>query len=730
MKSLLPTQVHTLHRLVQINLRQFVLVTLVLGLVFSALLAIPFVFYYRAESDHTRSLLQAEQDHVVKLAAVAIHQEIDSVLSDLRYFSQHNEIKHYMATASTDSRMGLAGEYLGLVRQKSIYDQVRFIGLNGREEVRVDFNNGKPEIVADAALQNKRGRYYFEETQWLAPGQIYVSPFDLNIERNAIERPFKPVIRFAMPVADANGQIRGMVVLNYLGQRLIDKLRGLEEHGGKIRLINSDGYWLIGPKAEDEWGFMFPERSQQLLSRLAPALWQQMETEKTGRYHTATASVRFERVYPLTHIDEPPDSLGSAWPVAADSYYWQLVAELSPAAIDASNNALLNRLSTIYGTLVMFAFLVAGALAFVIHRNKALGESLEKVIDSLPVMVAFVDLEQRYRFNNKVYEKFFRLSPRQLYGMTMHDLLGDTAYQEIRPHVEEALAGKRVFFERQSRFSGLEMRDLVVTFLPDISPQGDVRGFFVVANDITQVKQAERQERRRLLELAHVSRLASMGEMATEIAHEINQPLAAIAMYSAAGLRTLQNQADPAQLNTWLENINAQAKRASDIVRRVRHFVQKSDHRQGPVNLNHLAGEAADLLRHEARTLNIEIVLQLAEDLPPVQGEVVLLEQVVFNLLRNAMDSLPPEADSRRITLVTSFDTERIYVDVRDTGVGVDAALGERVFDSFMTTKPDGAGMGLAISRSIIETHAGQLGYVLNPEGGSTFTFSLPRGTS
>ncbi len=381
----------------------------------------------------------------------------------------------------------------------------------------------------------------------------------------------------------------------------------------------------------------------------------------------------------------------------------------------------------------LFAFLAAGSLSFSINRNKTLAESLEKVIDSLPVLVAYVDTEQRYRFNNKTYQGFFGLSPKQIFGKTVREVLDDSAYQEVHPYIEQALAGKQATFEHQLNYQGTGMRDMVVTFLPDASPQGEVRGFFVVANDVSLVKQSERRERQRMLELAHVSRLASMGEMATEIAHEINQPLAAIAMYSAASLRTLQNPGkgensfDRHQIELWLESINNQAKRASEIVRRVRRFVQTEKHQYGPVNLNQVTTEVVALLRHETQSQAVEVVLQLAADLPPVQGELILLEQVIFNLLRNALEALLPLPSERKITLLTAFDADRVYIEVSDTGRGIAPEIGDSIFETFVTSKQEGLGLGLAISRSIIEAHAGKLGYVINPEGGTTFKFSLNR---
>ena len=715
---------HTIQRVVQVDLGRIIVLTVLLGLAFSALLAVPFVFYQRAETENSLGLMQAEQERVIKLAASAIHQEMGAVLSDLRYLSQHNAIRNHLARDSRSSRVDLAMEYEGLARQKRLYHQVRFIGLDGREVVRVDFNNGHPETVADADLEDKHDCPCFEETLWLSPGQIYVSPLDVNPAPGAAEAA-GPVIRFATPVADEQGLIRGMVVLDYLGQRLRNKLVTLEGQAGRVQLFDAQGHWLMGAGPDAESGLTDRGRSRPDLAEWSAQLWQQMESEQSGVHQTDASLIRFERVHPLLGEDLTPAQAGYASPVDADRYFWTVVVEYSQSAMQAANRALLKKLSMIYGALVLFAFLVAGALALTLSRNKALAQVMEKVVDNVPVLIAYVDAEQRYRFNNMAYERAFGLGPRQIYGKSMRELLGEAAYRAARPYIEQALAGQAVSFERQMAFTDSGTRDVAISYLPDPSPQGGVRGFYVMVNDVSPIKASQRREREHMLELAHVTRLASLGEMATQIAHEVNQPLAAIALYSAAGLRTMAGECDRNKMENWLEAINTQAKRAGEIVKRVRSFVQKGEPQLAPVDLNLVAGETAALVDHDARSHDVEIVLELAEGLPLVQGERVLLEQVAFNLLRNAIDAVLAGSGERRVTLRTFSDAQLVYVEVSDTGPGVDPALGEQIFSSFVTSKQGGLGMGLAISRSIVEALGGSLRYTSNPGGGATFTLSL-----
>ncbi len=701
--------------------------TLVLGLAFAVLIGIPFVVYHRAESSNNLRLLQSEQERVIELAANTIRQEMDRALSDLRYLSQHNELKAYLAQPDPETRRELANEYLGLIGQKGSYMQIRLIGLDGREEVRVDFKGGSPEIVPDDALQDKSGRYYVEESLWLSPGEIYVSPFDLNVEHGEVEDPPIPVMRFATPVADELGLVRGMVVTNYLGERLRDELRALQGAVGQIQLLDGSGYWLLGPDPSAEMSFMFPQRPQRTLATESPVLWRQMEREASGIYRSAKSWVVFKRVYPLQDISVPRSAAGFALPVDAERYHWIVAVEISQAALEGVNAELRRKLRNLYAVLALAGFVVAAALAFTISRNRALARVTQSVLDNLPQLVSYVDREQRYRYNNPAYERFFGHKPREIYGKRLPELLGEAAYADIRPYVERVLAGETVVFERQLPYQGAGLRDVFVTYLPDVGGDGGVRGFYAIVTDVTMVKESERRERQRMAELAHVSRLASLGEMASEIAHEINQPLAAISLYSAAGLRTLKGGDGQAQLEAWLAAINAQAKRASEVIRRLRRFLQKGETQQGSVDMNQIVQEAADLLAYDAKSQHVVVELDLAPQLPRVQADRVLLQQVVFNLGRNAVDALRDQPGERRVTLRTRYDDSRVSLDVADNGPGVDPVLGERIFDSFVSSKHDGLGMGLTISRSIVEAHAARLRYVANPQGGSIFTFSLER---
>jgi PAS domain S-box-containing protein len=719
------TQVHTIHRVVQVNLRHVLLRGGLLGLASAALLAIPFVLYQRAEVENNLKLTHAEQERVVRLAAGTIRQEMDAVLSDLRYLSQHDELSRYLAQPGPDTRLDLAREYRAFALQKHLYDEIALVGPDGREQVRVDFNRGSPLIALPQALRDRSGAAWFARARALPPSRIHVSSLEPgDAQQNAGESP-RPVIRFAIPVADAGGTVRGVVVLGYLGERLRNKLAALEGHAGTIRVFDSQGNVVVGAGAQGEWGFMHPDRGAPGLPAELPALWAQMQRAPSGVLRTPDAWIRHDRIRPL--LGEDAVASGAARAADAGRYQWTVAVERPQATVRTENRALLSTLWAVYGVLAAVAMLVAGAFAFAFSRNQALSRVMEQVVDSVPVLVAYVDAGERYRFNNMAYARFFGLNPRQIYGKSIRELLGDVTYEKARPYIARALAGEAVSFERQLAFAGAGPHDVVVSYLPDASPRGEVNGFYVMVNDVSEIRASQRRERQQLHEMAHVSRLASMGEMATEIAHEINQPLAAISMYSAAGLRGLQDGCDAGKLENLLGSINTQAKRASEIVKRVRRFVQKGEPQLGPVDMNQIARDTVALVDHDARVQDIAVDLALAPALPVVQGERVLLEQVVFNLVRNAMDAVLAGTGARRVTLRTRSDAQQVYVEVFDTGPGVDPALGDQIFDSFVTGRQGGLGMGLAISRSIVEAHGGQLRYAACPEGGTVFSFSLPR---
>jgi len=248
--------------------------------------------------------------------------------------------------------------------------------------------------------------------------------------------------------------------------------------------------------------------------------------------------------------------------------------------------------------------------------------------------------------------------------------------------------------------------------------------------EMDERRRAEEQSLRHQAELAHVARLSTMGEMVAELAHELNQPLSAISSYAQACQRLLQMGAsDHAEsLATSLNQVWEQADRAAGIIRRLKRFVMKSKPVQVALDLNALVRDVADLMSFDARSTKTTIHFDLAASLPPVMGDRIQIEQVLVNLIRNALDAMRDlQHGARLLTLRTSVqDARRILVGVRDTGIGLTEDAFARLFDRFFTTKADGMGMGLRISQSIIESHDGRLWAERNGDDGTTFLFTLP----
>ena len=249
--------------------------------------------------------------------------------------------------------------------------------------------------------------------------------------------------------------------------------------------------------------------------------------------------------------------------------------------------------------------------------------------------------------------------------------------------------------------------------------------------EMEERRRAEEQVQQHQAELAHVARLSTVGEMVAELAHELNQPLSAISSYAQACKRLLHGDgADQAEeLSAALNQVSEQTDRAAEIVRRLRRFVAKAKPAETALDLNAVIRDVAELMSIDARTAKAEVALELTEPLPPVVGDRIQLEQVLVNLMRNGFEALrESEYEPRRLTVRTTVDGRQgsVVVDVEDNGVGIRPEAADRVFDRFFTTKPDGMGMGLSISRSIIENHGGRLWVAPASERGAAFRFILP----
>ena len=241
---------------------------------------------------------------------------------------------------------------------------------------------------------------------------------------------------------------------------------------------------------------------------------------------------------------------------------------------------------------------------------------------------------------------------------------------------------------------------------------------------------AEEGTKQHQADLAHLVRLNTMGEMVANIAHELKQPLTAISLY-AANSQTMLSSPEPQteQLHKMLDEIQAQAMRAAEIIRRTREFARKQKPDTSSIQLNGLIAEVRDFLAVQASDHDVSLLLELDPELPPAEADAVQLKQVLLNIVHNAIECLQGYEGLLRQVTVRSHLTEagEIEVNVTDTGPGMDAETLGRVFESFFTTKGDaGMGMGLSISRSIIEAHGGQLWARSVPGRGATFSFTLP----
>ncbi|MGD2109449.1 MAG: PAS domain S-box protein [Phycisphaerae bacterium] len=270
---------------------------------------------------------------------------------------------------------------------------------------------------------------------------------------------------------------------------------------------------------------------------------------------------------------------------------------------------------------------------------------------------------------------------------------------------------------------------LEIIAAPVFDEHGEVIQIIESSRDITARVRAEEHARQRHADFAHMARLGTVGEMAASLAHELNQPLSAIVNYTQACLERLDAGAeDPAELRRDLMQVALQAERAGGVVEHVRNFVRKGDRECALADINELARDALELLSAEMRQSGVRVSLSTADSLPPVLVTRIEIEQVLVNLVQNALEAMTHTSLDKRLMTVSTSRGKNGWIEllVSDSGPGVPKRHLTQLFEPFFSTKPDGMGMGLAISRSIVETHGGRLQLQTNGLGGATFQVLLP----
>jgi signal transduction histidine kinase len=309
--------------------------------------------------------------------------------------------------------------------------------------------------------------------------------------------------------------------------------------------------------------------------------------------------------------------------------------------------------------------------------------------------------------------------------------------REFLAEAEEVIAGEllalwdgRTFFESEAVLRTLRGDRVAVLLTITFPPQhAKFDSVLVSTMDITERKRAEESLAEAQAELAHLTRMMTMGELAASIAHEVNQPLTAIITNANASLRLLA--ARPPDLGEAREAIHcivSDGNRASEVIKRIRALLKKTPPQKTPLNINEAIGEVIALAQAEVRRNRVALTADLTADLPPVLADRVQLQQVLLNLMLNGIEAMHAVTDRPRTLLVRTQRDEagQLTVAVQDSGMGIQPQNMGRLFDAFYTTKAEGMGMGLAISRSIIEAHGGRLWAEANSGYGATFQFTLP----
>ena len=354
------------------------------------------------------------------------------------------------------------------------------------------------------------------------------------------------------------------------------------------------------------------------------------------------------------------------------------------------------------------------------------------LLDAAVDAIIVIDHRGRIETFNSAAEIIFGFSAQEALGKNVSLLMPEpyrSAHDGYIQNYLETGNARIIGIGREAQGRRKDGSDFAIDLSVGEIPTDDQPKFVGIVRDITERKRSEEEVHQTRERLAQFGRLSTLGEMAASLAHELNQPLTAIATYTQACQRLIESgQGDDDEILATLKKCDSQAQRAGEVIRRLRQFVKKRELGRQEVSFNDIIRDLAALAEVDARDNGIPLTIDVADGLPKIKVDAVQIQQVILNLIRNGIDAMldMDHYDEGISVSVSNFENDQVKIVVTDHGSGITKEAEKKIFQPFFTTKPSGMGLGLAICRSIIESHGGVLSFTKNSSGGTTFYFTLP----
>jgi PAS domain S-box-containing protein len=695
----------------------------------AAAIAVSYLLY-ASQANAIRAAAQAIESRIVDIARQRVELAIASVAADVSYLSEQNALRLHLAEGDQASLRHLEAEYLTFARHRRYFDQLRFMDIDGQEIVRVNRTGDAVALVPTGQLQDKSGRAYTIETLYLDRGQIFISELDLNDEHGAIEQPIKPTLRVGQPVFDDSGAKRGIVVVNYLAQRILDRVSDLREPVADIWLVNARGYWLLGPK-DDAFAFMYPDRKDRSFAAAYPDVWKKMQRRRTGSVENDFGRFTYER----TDAEAP----GAAGGISKPS--WFVVVPTPRAFSDAQTGALKFNFSVAAaGLLALLAGVSLGLARHQVHRREAeqlvrLSEArLRAVTETASDAIVSADREGNIFYFNPGAEKTFGHLEQDIIGQPLTRLMPERfrqAHNEGLARYLDTREGKVI--GRAVELVGLheDGHEFPIELALASSEVDGALFFTAIVRDITLRAQAERQiqdlNRRLRVDNAELEAVnKELEAFSYSVSHDLRAPLRAIDGFSQALVEDAGPLLQPehhAHLNRVRQAAQRMGLLIDDLIKLAR--VTRTDIKLEAVDLSEIARAAAADLQDGAPDRHVEF--EIAPDIN-AKSDARLMQIALDNLLNNSWKFTAPRSPARIAFGRTTKDGKPAFF-VRDNGVGFDMNYAGKMFGAFQrfhdAREFAGTGIGLATVQRIIHKHGGRIWAESQPGEGATFYFTL-----